>query len=385
MEDFFSGVQVLDVQGNVVLSSVNSYNLDGLPDHGSGLYMSTDIEEGKKGFLRGHSPSKSSLKAYTFVAPKANHVVDIYYWLFTPFNEGKETPVGVVGDHVGDWERMTVRTVKGVATQVEYHAHSDSGSGVFPWAQASKVDNQEQLVGYIAKGSHGFWAAAGAFTYAVIPEYQLTLQDETGNGVAWDLQDDLVVYKYPDMYAGSDGWLNFQGRWGNQGNIDCWWYSQSHECQVVDGPFGPNRVEMAGPLMQTLGTVSTTGRSTFDFYVDDSSNKSGIGHVVMIRQQCSSLSEENGTDDPSTKVESVVNVTASTPFVPGKRTTLSVDACAEGSMVKSYVVGMCRDEGCEECEWGNTRALRAFSDDPSVFGFQNTSAIDVDDLDVWKW
>jgi len=30
---------------------------------------------------------------------------------------------------VGDWERITVRTVNGVATQVDYHAHSGTGSG----------------------------------------------------------------------------------------------------------------------------------------------------------------------------------------------------------------------------------------------------------------
>lgn len=33
---------------------------------------------------------------------------------------------------VGDWERVTVRTVNGVATQVDYHAHSDKGSGYVP-------------------------------------------------------------------------------------------------------------------------------------------------------------------------------------------------------------------------------------------------------------
>lgn len=73
--------------------------------------------------------------------------MDIYYWLFTPFNEGKHVEVFdvQVGDRayvpsvqlralisvfwadVGDWERMAVRTVNGTATQVDYHAH-----GMYP-------------------------------------------------------------------------------------------------------------------------------------------------------------------------------------------------------------------------------------------------------------
>ena len=84
---------------------------------------------------------------------------------------------------VGDWERLAVRTVNGEATQVDYHAHSNTGSTVL-FSQAPKFDNNSRPVAYVAKGSHGIWETAATHTYvdAVI----FKLQDLTSDGgVYW--------------------------------------------------------------------------------------------------------------------------------------------------------------------------------------------------------
>ena len=75
-------------------------NVDDAANQGSGLFLSTPITANKDGWLKGQNPATTSgLETHTFVAPKANGVVDIYYWLFTPFNEAKDVPlVGQVGD-----------------------------------------------------------------------------------------------------------------------------------------------------------------------------------------------------------------------------------------------------------------------------------------------
>lgn len=71
--------------------ALTNSNLDALPAQGTGLYLATALTaEAKAGFLAGQDPSKTDgAKVYTFIAPKANDVVDLYYWLFTPYNLAK--------------------------------------------------------------------------------------------------------------------------------------------------------------------------------------------------------------------------------------------------------------------------------------------------------
>jgi hypothetical protein len=69
------------------------------PNQGSGTYLSTDVKANTGGFLRGQNPSSNQPTTYTFIAPKANGVVDLYYWLFYPYNLGKKVPLlGYVGN-----------------------------------------------------------------------------------------------------------------------------------------------------------------------------------------------------------------------------------------------------------------------------------------------
>ena len=163
-----------------------------------------------------------------------------------------------------------MRTVNGTATQVDYHAHSDNGAGTIPWAQVLKFDNDQRPIGYIASGSHGFWAKPGTFTYvnAVI----FKLQDKTSDkGVKWDTRDSLVTLNYPDTFSGDLSWLNFKGFWGNKGTTDCWWhfiYSDVSvsaqvmrdvdvsKCELSTGPDGPLRPDV-------LGAAFTKAKSSF--------------------------------------------------------------------------------------------------------------------------
>jgi hypothetical protein len=174
---------------------------------------------------------------------------------------------------VGDWERIAIRTVNGIATQIDYHAHSDYGSGVIPYAQAPKFspsspndppnyhssDPDARPIVYVAKGSHGMWSRAGKFTYVNVKLFKL--QDLTSDGgVYWDTQNSLTTINYPDNYTGSLSWLNFQGDWGNKGSTHCWWHFIYKECELIDGPNGPLRPEVEGATGVKMSEANSTSR-----------------------------------------------------------------------------------------------------------------------------
>ncbi|KAG6881586.1 hypothetical protein C0992_000691, partial [Termitomyces sp. T32_za158] len=70
VEYFLSGVKEVDTKGTAVIGSVTTSNVDGAVNHGSGLYLTTDVKAGKAGSLRGQNPSLTATAAYSFVVPK---------------------------------------------------------------------------------------------------------------------------------------------------------------------------------------------------------------------------------------------------------------------------------------------------------------------------
>lgn len=410
IEYFLAGpVTAKDGSGSTKSSgSLTDSNLADLPNQGSGLFLSTDVSSNaKKGFLTGQNPATTpGAKVYTFIAPKANNVVDLYYWLFTPYNLAKTVPLlGEVGNHVGDWERIAVRTVNGTATQVDYHAHSDTGAGTIPWDKVVKFDNDQRPVGYVAAGSHGFWATPGTFTYvdAVI----FKLQDVTSDGgVQWDTRDDLVTINYPDTYTGDLAWLNYKGAWGNVGSTSCWWHFIYKECELVDGPPGPLRDDVEGAAFtasansfkaamtsafsHTLAKVANSHSSSYSFHASPSTP------FVAVKQTCVAKSDSSATHQ-TTHLRVSADMSRASVVEPetvtryglasasrGSRQTVTVAACPSGTVVQSYAVGACTSGHVYGCSWAAApRAIRAFSPEPSVLEAQPASAVSVDDLDVW--
>ena len=48
-------------------------------------------------------------KLYAYWADKGNDVVDLVYWTYYPYDRGKSVVDTIWGNHVGDWEHMSVR------------------------------------------------------------------------------------------------------------------------------------------------------------------------------------------------------------------------------------------------------------------------------------
>ncbi|OBZ16443.1 Vps62-related protein [Bacillus sp. FJAT-26390] len=144
---------------------------------------------------------------YAFWVEKDYNNVDMVFFQFSPYDLGKTVFGNEVGDHVGDWERITVRFAKFVdnntnylkPVQVFYGAHSFGTA--YSWDEVTKV-NQTHPVGYTAFGSHGMWKDPGTHVYQELVVTQLT--DVTNQGTAWDTWNNVQAFQYyPHLSTGN--------------------------------------------------------------------------------------------------------------------------------------------------------------------------------------
>ncbi|RXZ78644.1 DUF946 domain-containing protein [Paenibacillaceae bacterium] len=143
---------------------------------------------------------------YSFWVEKEYQNIDLVYFQFSPYDLGKTVLGTEVGDHVGDWERVTVRLAKFEdnnthyvkPVQVLYGSHSFST--VYPWDEVDKIDGTH-LVAYSAFGSHGMWKDPGSHVYKDLVVVQLI--DVTNQGTAWDTWNNIQAFQYfPNQRTG---------------------------------------------------------------------------------------------------------------------------------------------------------------------------------------
>jgi len=192
---------------------------------------------------------KKAPPVYAMVSQKSETILDVMYWFFYPYNFGKKFCIGVkiegvcfgcrkeFGDHVGDWEHVTVRFENLQPTQVylSYHA-----SGIaYPYGDRNSLRYIDtHPVVYIAKGSHGVWGHPGNHIYHRVRNGE-NLTDETNVGTPWYTWNNIqsILYKPDVIYEPS--WINYRGNWGNRKD-GCRVYEKlSGECQLNGGPSGP--------------------------------------------------------------------------------------------------------------------------------------------------
>ena len=140
-------------------------------------------------------------------------VVDLVYFFYFPYNRGKSAFDTIFGNHVGDWEHITVRLTwqpgnmgwEVKPDQVYVAAHNFGGAYDWDDPAVEKVSDTHQVV-YSAWGSHGIWIDAGNHKYneacALFVCYDLV--DECGAGVAWDTWENIVAFDYYDV-SGNKG------------------------------------------------------------------------------------------------------------------------------------------------------------------------------------
>ncbi|MBJ6360763.1 hypothetical protein ACFOQM_05510 [Paenibacillus sp. GCM10012307] len=136
---------------------------------------------------------------YAFWVEKEYQNVDLVYFQFSAYDLGKTVLGTEVGNHVGDFERVTVRLAKFEdnntqylkPVQVLYGAHYFSN--VYPWNEVDKV-NGTHPVAHSAFGSHGMWKDTGNHVYKDLVVVQLI--DVANKGTAWDTWNNVQYFQF---------------------------------------------------------------------------------------------------------------------------------------------------------------------------------------------
>lgn len=154
--------------------------------------------------------------AYGFAVEKENKFLDLSYFVFTPYNKSKEIAGMQFGNHIGDWEHITIRLVPNTEngktyyqpTIVDYSAHSFRM--YYAWDDINVIDGTHPEV-FTAQGSHGMWKDEGSHVYADAKIVKLT--DECSKGTAWDLwqENNLETYCYDAIEK--TGWGIGNSQW----------------------------------------------------------------------------------------------------------------------------------------------------------------------------
>ena len=222
---------------------------------------------------------------YAYYADKGGDIVDLVYFFYYPYNRGKEVVDTIWGNHVGDWEHITVRLTRlpdQTLTPVQVYLSAHNFGGAYAWADLEHFDITHPVV-YSAEGSHGVWSAPGEHVYMTIGEevagFCVTLvcadlADDAGAGTAWDTWKNVAGFDFVarEGLAGaawpvwmSDAFTDAGAapatvpgggpifRWGNPEDCSTLGVDISDligVCRLEDGPTGPASKDVWGPELQ---------------------------------------------------------------------------------------------------------------------------------------
>ncbi|MBN1204694.1 MAG: Vps62-related protein [Myxococcaceae bacterium] len=219
-------------------------------------------------FLDGQRPAQTRVPVYAEIVQRTQNgqptgITDIIYWMFYPYNNGKLVCVGYevdgncvgdrvrFGNHVGDWEHMTVRFVDGRPSQIHLAQHSHGQTFVYGDKVLALAQGRPTL--YAADGSHGLYADEGRHVYQSLDNGD-ELVDDTGAGMLWDTGSTVVPFEWQTSgtYTGSLDWLNITSRWGNPKSGCAVVEDLTGECVLNDGPQAPMSKGFSQPSSMNL-------------------------------------------------------------------------------------------------------------------------------------
>ncbi len=201
----------------------------------------------------------ASAPVYSYIVEKNNNMIDIVYFVYYPYNRGKIIANTYFGNHVGDWEHITVRLTKAENNGVTYvvpiqtYLSAHNFGGTYDWTDITKEQTTHPVV-YTAWGSHGFWKDPGNHVYGDYVIFQLV--DVCNQGLAWDTWHNTEKYFYNEKRGiGTTQWPSWMStdytnpgtgdpsnpangpiyRWGNE-QMGTSYFGQY---RLENGPTGP--------------------------------------------------------------------------------------------------------------------------------------------------
>ncbi|KAL2333901.1 hypothetical protein Fmac_015114 [Flemingia macrophylla] len=216
-------------------------------------------ERVKKGDLQ-------SAKSYVHVKPMLGGTfTDIALWVFYPFNGSSRAKVkfitlklGKIGEHVGDWEHVTLRVsnFSGELWQVYFSQHSKG-----TWVDSSQIEFQSgrnKPLFYSSLHGHASYPHAGLNLQG---EDDIGIRNDTAKGGnVMDMEAfELVSAEYLGSAVVEPPWLNYFREWGPK--ID---YKIDDELKKIE-KFLPGKLKSAfekivkGLPSEVLGEEGPTG------------------------------------------------------------------------------------------------------------------------------
>jgi jacalin-like lectin domain-containing protein len=175
-------------------------------------------------------PTKpSQVTAYAVVVEGAQKRLDIVYWWFFNYNQGKTVAGTSWGNHVSDWEHVRVKLdgvdfanpQNEVVVGVMYDHHGDQDN--FMFGDGKTEFSGRQVLVHLANGDHEAYAKAGVYDrpenthdYCKENAYRFDQRQGTVEIYLWSGSE------FSPMPAGAtpnfrdSAWLKYRGRWGNQ-------------------------------------------------------------------------------------------------------------------------------------------------------------------------
>ncbi|KAK4495108.1 hypothetical protein PRZ48_013435 [Zasmidium cellare] len=249
------------VQNPPAVDLSNLDQLNNIPNsaHGANIYLTSNQDpttSPRPQYLYGTKPdptgkTPSAISCAIITVSHTNTTLDAFFFYFYAFNFGGVYFTLEVGDHIGDWEHNMVRFENGTPSQIWYSQHS--GGQAFDYAATEKHDSVRPVT-YSANGTHANYATPGTHDHT-IPGVNLPagpIEDHTDAGFLWDPTLSAYFYSFdpasssftPYGDAPAPGWLNFNGKWGDDkipesdSRQDCT-FGIDALCQYQAGPTGP--------------------------------------------------------------------------------------------------------------------------------------------------
>ncbi|XP_060524439.1 uncharacterized protein LOC132700880 [Cylas formicarius] len=293
VEPFLENVHIADEKGKILSTSRHPNRFSEYNARWFFLVPRVGLDHlkiNRNSFLYGKNPKENAVPVYAVVHHCSDSAQEnafnelkvtpgkleifpeflVTYWMFYPYNEGKEVcfigkvpapkifgrclgHVKTMGNHIGDWERVSLNFRGQPFPDKMFLSVHDTGSfytydrknNIFKYesnvprkgvAQVSKFPPFVRIQGghpvlFSAKGSHGLWSAPGEHQFIRLPK----ITDKTGYGVPWKTWTVVEFYHYGKTNLPT--WITFKGKWGTPKNR-CLLLKRLGLCEYSEGPMG---------------------------------------------------------------------------------------------------------------------------------------------------
>ncbi|KAK4285589.1 hypothetical protein QN277_002269 [Acacia crassicarpa] len=182
-----------------------------------------DLPQGETNKDRVIRGDLQSFQAYLHIKPMFGATfTDISTWIFYPFNGpsrarvvvNKSIPLGKIGEHVGDWEHVTLRisNFNGELKSVYFSQHSGG-----QWVDASELEFQpgkNKAVAYSSLNGHALYSKPGLILQGT---NTIGIRNDTAKSDKFvDLGEgfEVVSGEYLGSAVTEPAWLNYRREWG---------------------------------------------------------------------------------------------------------------------------------------------------------------------------